>query len=166
MFGLFLESTPQDNFLFWGMMVLWISIFICTLIIELNTADLTTIWFCLSALVCFILSLFKVNYIVQIIVFCCCSISLLLITRPLTKNIMNKTLVRTNADRVFDTIATVTKTITNEQVGEVKIENDTWRAVSFEDDYIEVGEKVIVHSFNGNKVVVSKVNKIKNIKNI
>ena len=79
MFGLFLESTPQDNFIFWGMMVLWISIFICTLIIELNTADLTTIWFCLSALVCFILSLFKVNYIVQIIVFCCCSISLLLI---------------------------------------------------------------------------------------
>ena len=166
MIGMFLESTSQGNSLFWIMMFIWIAIFVGTLVIEINTADITTIWFCLSALVCFILSLFNVNYIIQIVVFCVSSISLLLITRPLTKNIMNKTLIRTNADRVFDTIATVTKTITNEEIGEVKIENELWRAVSFEDDYIESGEKVIVHSFNGNKVVVSKVNKSKNVKNI
>lgn len=166
MIGMFLESTSQGNSLFWIMMFIWIAIFVGTLVIEINTADITTIWFCLSALVCFILSLFNVNYIIQIVVFCVSSISLLLITRPLTKNMMNKTLIRTNADRVFDTIATVTKTITNEEIGEVKIENELWRAVSFEDDYIESGEKVIVHSFNGNKVVVSKVNKSKNVKNI
>lgn len=166
MIGMFLESTSQGNSLFWIMMFIWIAIFVGTLVIEINTADITTIWFCLSALVCFILSLFNVNYIIQIVVFCVSSISLLLITRPLTKNMMNKTLIRTNADRVFDTIATVTKTITNEEIGEVKIENELWRAVSFEDDYIESGEKVIVHSFNGNKVVVSKANKSKNVKNI
>lgn len=166
MIGMFLESTSQGNSLFWIMMFIWIAIFVGTLVIEINTADITTIWFCLSALVCFILSLFNVNYIIQIVVFCVSSISLLLITRPLTKNMMNKSLIRTNADRVFDTIATVTKTITNEEIGEVKIENELWRAVSFEDDYIESGEKVIVHSFNGNKVVVSKVNKSKNVKNI
>lgn len=166
MIGMFLESTSQGNSLFWIMMFIWIAIFVGTLVIEINTADISTIWFCLSALVCFILSLFNVNYIIQIVVFCVSSISLLLITRPLTKNMMNKTLIRTNADRVFDTIATVTKTITNEEIGEVKIENELWRAVSFEDDYIESGEKVIVHSFNGNKVVVSKVNKSKNVKNI
>ena len=69
MFFTFLLDYSNIDWTFWLMIGIWLSIFIVTLYIELNTADVTIIWFCLSSLVCFILALFNIYFIIQIIVF-------------------------------------------------------------------------------------------------
>ena len=147
----------NQSFVFWLMIFVWITVFTITLFIEFNTADITTIWFCVSALVSFFLALFDVNYLLQIIIFSVLSILLVYITRPLTKKIMNKTLIRTNADKIITQIGVVTKEISDDEIGEVKVNNELWRAVSVDSSNINVGEKVSIVSFNGNKVVVSKI---------
>ena len=163
MFFTFLLDYSNIDWTFWLMIGIWLSIFIVTLYIELNTADVTIIWFCLSSLVCFILALFNIYFIIQIIVFAVTSFVLILVTRPLTKKMMNKSLIRTNADKIISKIAIVTKQITENEIGEVKIENELWRAITFDNESIEVNEKVSIVSFNGNKVVVKKIKKENNI---
>lgn len=158
MFATFLFNViGNQSFVFWLMIFVWITVFTITLFIEFNTADITTIWFCVSALVSFFLALFDVNYLLQIIIFSVLSILLVYITRPLTKKIMNKTLIRTNADKIITQIGVVTKEISDDEIGEVKVNNELWRAVSVDSSNINVGEKVSIVSFNGNKVVVSKI---------
>ena len=158
-----LNFIQTNEPLYWIMISIWISVFVVTLFIELNTADLTIIWFCVASLVSFILALFGISYVIQIVVFVVVSLVLLLATRPLTKNMMNKTLIRTNADKIISTTGVVTKTISPDEVGEVKVGTEYWRAVSADNTLIEENEKITVISFNGNKVVVSKVNRDQNI---
>ena len=158
-----LNFIQTNEPLYWIMLSIWISVFIITLFIELNTADLTIIWFCIASLVSFILALFGISYIIQIIVFVVISLVLLIATRPLTKNMMNKTLIRTNADRIISSIGIVTKAINPDDVGEVKVGSDYWRAISADNTLIEENEKVTIISFSGNKVIVSKVNRDQNI---
>lgn len=158
-----LNFIQTNEPLYWIMISIWISVFVITLFIELNTADLTIIWFCVASLVSFILALFGISYVIQIVVFVVVSLVLLLATRPLTKNMMNKTLIRTNADRIISTTGVVTKTISPDEVGEVKVGTEYWRAISADNTLIEENEKITVISFNGNKVVVSKVNRDQNI---
>lgn len=158
-----LNFTQSNEPLYWIMLGIWISVFIITLFIEINTADLTIIWFCVASLVSFILALFGISYVIQIVVFIVISFVLLLATRPLTKNMMDKTLIRTNADRIISTTGIVTKSINPDEVGEIKVGNEYWRAISADNTLIEENEKVTIISFSGNKVVVSKVNCDQNI---
>lgn len=158
-----LNFISSSEPLYWIMICIWISVFVITLFIELNTADLTIIWFCVSSLVSFILSLFGISYVIQIVVFVIVSLVLLVATRPLTKNMMNKTLIRTNADRIISSIGIVTKTINPDEIGEVKVGSEYWRAISADNSLIEENEKITIISFSGNKVIVSKINRDQNI---
>ena len=94
----------------------------------------------------------------QVIIFLAVSVVLILATRPLTKKMMKQEIIHTNTDRLIGMIATVTKDIIEDGIGEVKVDNSLWRAVSIDGININVGEKVIVNSLSGNKVVVSKIN--------
>lgn len=141
----------------YGMIAIWAVIFILTLIIELETADLTTIWFCVASLIALICSIFSMNPFYQVIVFVASSFVLILATRPLTKKMMNKEIIHTNTDKLIGMIALVTKQITDGEIGEVKVDNNLWRAISIDGTTIEENEKVIIKSLSGNKVIVSKI---------
>lgn len=141
----------------YGMIAIWAVIFVVTLIIELETADLTTIWFCVSSLITLICSFFSIDILYQIIIFVALSFVLILATRPLTKKMMNKDIIHTNTDKLVGMIATVTKKIVDGEIGEVKVDNNLWRAISIDGISINENEKVIVNSLSGNKVVVSKI---------
>lgn len=141
----------------YGMIAIWAVIFVVTLIIELETADLTTIWFCVSSLITLICSFFSIDILYQIIIFVALSFILILSTRPLTKKMMNKDIIHTNTDKLVGMIATVTKKIVDGEIGEVKVDNNFWRAISIDGISINENEKVIVNSLSGNKVVVSKI---------
>ena len=147
----------------WIMIGIWASVFIATLIIELNTADLTTIWFCVSSLITLVVSVFMVEYYIQIVVFIVSTLVLLIATRPLTKRMMNQEIIHTNADKVVNMIGVVTTLIPVNWIGEILVNNTSWRAVTLDSVDIQEGEQVTVNSISGNKVVVSKVNQPKNI---
>ena len=159
----FLDASVDYDWVFWMMFAIWLGIFVTTLVIELNTADVTIIWFCIASLVSLILSLFNIHFVIQIIVFVVIAAFLLLLTKPLTKNLMNKTLIRTNADRIISKIGIVTKQISMNEIGEVKVDSELWRAITLDNETIDVNENVTIVSFNGNKVVVTKINKDNNI---
>lgn len=141
----------------WFMVAAWGIIFVVTLIIELETADLVTIWFSLSALITLICGVIFLKPLYQILLFLVLSVVLILATKPLAKKRMRGTYVRTNTDRFIGMVAVVTKEILPNEIGEVKIDNQLWRAVNNEGLAFQPGEKVIVDAISGIKLVVSRI---------
>jgi membrane protein implicated in regulation of membrane protease activity len=141
----------------WVMIVSWGIIFIITLIIELETMDLVTVWFCLSALITLILGVLFLKPLQQILFFLGFSVLLILITKPLAKKRMRGSYVRTNTDRLIGMVAVVTKEIFPNQIGEVRVDNQLWLAVNHEGLNFSVGEEVLVDAISGIKLVVSKL---------
>ena len=142
----------------WVYAIIWGAIFLTCIIIEVNTTDLTCIWFCISSLVSLFLAIFKANIYVQLIVFAVLTIVLIIATRPLVKKLAQRETIHTNADKVLDMVGIVTKIIPAGEIGEVKVNSELWRAISIEAEDIEIGEKVIIKSITGNKLLVAKAN--------
>lgn len=150
----------------WVMLIIWTVIFLGTLIFELTTADMNSIWFTLSALVCMVLAAFDVDYVIQIIVFIVVSIILLIATRPLTKKMMDREIVKTNSDKLVGEVGTITTAFKEDNIGEVRVDNQLWRAISRSGLEFAVNEKVNIDGISGNKLIVSKVNQSGNIEKL
>ena len=133
---------------FWFVMILVLSF------IELITVSLVTVWFVASAIVAWILSFFDVPFVVQFAVFVVLGIILLITTRKQLTSWLNKTKQKTNLDRVLDMTGIVTKTITKNESGEVKVDGKRWTAVS--DKKIEEGATVKILRIEGVKLVVEE----------
>ena len=141
----------------WGYIIIWAIAIILDVIIEISTEGLTSIWFALAALISLILAVLQVSPIIQLIVFVAASILFILLSRPIVKKFMNKEIVRTNADKIVQMVGVVTKPILPNEIGEVKVNSELWRAISFDSEVINEGDKVIINSFSGNKLLVSKI---------
>jgi membrane protein implicated in regulation of membrane protease activity len=142
-----------------AMIILWILFIVVTIIIEFETSDLVTIWFTLGAVGALIAAALNTKPLFQIGVFLVISMILLLSTRPLTKNMMRKGIVRTNADKVIGMVGVVTKTIMPHEVGEVIVDNIQWRATNLDGFSFDIGEKVLIDAISGTKLIISKINK-------
>ena len=151
-----------ENFDPW--IVIWATIIIVTIVVELATDNLVTIWFSLGAVAALIALAFGASEYIQMIVFVGASALFLIATRPLTKRMMQRSIIKTNADKVIGQIGVVTASITPGEIGEVKVDNNLWRAINLDGKSFEVGEKVIVDAISGIKVVVSKVNEEEKVK--
>ncbi|MBP5407943.1 MAG: NfeD family protein [Bacilli bacterium] len=139
------------------MAIVWAAFIVVSAIIELQTADLVTIWFTIGAIGALICALCKGPIWLQIVIFLAISIIAIILTRPIAKKMQQKEIIRTNSDKVIGRIAVVTKAISDEEIGEVKIEGREWRAINNEGLSFEVGEKVIVDAISGAKLIVSKI---------
>lgn len=141
------------------MIIIWFVIIIVAALIELNTMDLTSIWFSVGALIAFVLALVDVNPTVQIIVFLIGSVGLILAVRPVAKNYFKTNAISTNADRLVGKVAVCTKEILVGERGEVKIDGKYWLAVTSGDKDIEIDERVEVLAIEGVKLIVDKIQK-------
>ena len=82
----------------------------------------------------------------------------MLLTRPLTKKMMDREIVKTNSDKVVGSIGIVLSEINESEVGEVKIDGQIWRAINRDGLTFNVDEKVLIQGISGNKLIVSKIN--------
>ncbi|HKL61024.1 MAG TPA: NfeD family protein [Acholeplasma sp.] len=139
------------------MLVIWSVILIGAIFIELETADLVTIWFAAGAIGGLLAAAFGLHIMVQIAVFIGVSLGLLLITRPLTRRFMQRDIVKTNADKLVGQNVVVVTFIPVEGRGEVKVEERVWTAFTTGKDAIEVGKRVIIQDIVGNKLLVTEV---------
>lgn len=137
--------------------LLWFAIILIAAFIEINTMDLTSVWFSIGALISFILAIIGFDIIYQVIVFIVVSVLLLLSVKPIAKNYFRTNLVNTNADRLIGKIATCTKEIKPGERGEVKIDGQYWTAITSGDDSVLVDEKVEVLAIEGVKLIVVKL---------
>ena len=141
------------------LIIVWAILIVVAIIVELSTVTLTSIWFAIGAVVALLLAIFDVGPLWQVLSFIVISALLLLATRPLAKKLNEKDVIKTNSDKIISMIGIVTKEIAVGEIGEVKVNLELWRAISADSTPIKVGERVIINSLKGNKVLVSRVTK-------
>lgn len=142
------------DYMFW----VWLILLALFTVTELATAQLTTVWFALGALVAALLTAFGVeNLIIQIAVFLIVSFVSLILTRPLVRKLTHNKKTATNADMVIGKEAIVTEAINNlESRGQVKINGQIWTARSADGNEIPAGMSVTVKEISGVKLIVTE----------
>lgn len=138
------------------MIWIWAAIFLVTIIIEVFSLELDCVWFSIGSLVAFILALCGVNMTIQIIVFLVVSIVLLCSVGIVCKKLLKNTKTKTNLDSLIGKAFPLLKDITENEAGEIKVNDVVWRAVSKNGETIAKDEKVKIVSVDGNKFIVEK----------
>lgn len=138
--------------------VVWLGLLVLLLAAEAMTLGLTTIWFAGGALAAFVLSLAKVDLLVQIIVFCAVSVLLLIFTRPAAARWLNKDRIKTNAESLIGDTAVVTETVNNlAGSGQVQVHGQYWTArTEDERTVIEAGKTVKIQKISGVKLIIKE----------
>ena len=138
--------------------LIWLGILAALLFIEAITAGLTTIWFAGGALIAAIASYVGANLTIQILLFLCVSVVLLIFTRPVAMRYFNKETVQTNANSLIGKKAVVIQEIDNlAQTGQVRINDIEWTARSVDDGVkIEKDTIVEIREIQGVKLIVRK----------
>lgn len=147
-----------------AMMILWIVLIIITIVVELETTNLVTIWFTIGAVGALISSTLGLPPFLQVGIFALVSLILLILTRPLTRKMMKTEIIKTNADKVIGMNGIVTKAILPNEIGEIKVDHALWRAINLQAQTFEVGEKAQINAISGIKLIVSKIDQEDQIK--
>ena len=140
------------------MTLIWTIVLVAAIVAEAVTVDLVSIWFSVGAVVALVSDVFfKATEAVQITLFIIVSLSCIILSRPLAKKYLRGNTIKTNYDRIIGKHATVTKTITEDAKGEVKVMGTYWSASSLNNEVIEEGQYVEILTIEGNHVVVRKI---------
>lgn len=140
--------------------VFWAVVIIVSIIVEVETAELVSIWFGIGAIPSLILAIFEQNIGIQFAVFAVVSVILILLTKPLVKRFNQKNTIPTNSDRLIGMTAKVLKEIPIDGKGLIKIDYQEWSAISKTNTVIPVDTEVVVVEITGNKLVVEPVTEI------
>lgn len=137
------------------MIEVWFILFLALLFLELITINLVTIWFAMGAIGGLITASITDNIIIQIVVFIIVSVIALLITKPLVAKFRKRKITPTNLDRVIGKTGIVTKEISKDSYGEVKVEGSIWTAKSAKK--IKEKSQVKVLKIEGVKLLVEEI---------
>lgn len=137
------------------MVGVWLISFLLLLFIEIITINLVTIWFALGSLAALIATTITDNCTIQVIVFIVVSAISLIVTKPLVSKLRKRKITPTNLDRVIGKEGVVTKDISKNAYGEVKVGGSIWTATSANN--IKKDSQVKVLKIDGVKLVVEKI---------
>ena len=136
-------------------LTVWLIITVVLIVVEIITLGLTSIWFAGGALIAGLISLTGVHWLVQILVFAVVSAILFGFTRPIARKHFMKNIEKTNVDGLIGKEGIVKQEIDNiEAQGVVKLNGMDWTARSVDGTNIPEGEKVLVDSIDGVKLMV------------
>ena len=139
-------------------LIFWIFIIISTLIAEIATVGLVSLWLTVGGICALICNLLKLSVVIQWVVFIVVSVLGLLLFRSFWVNKMKKEIVPTNADANIGKEVIVTEDIDNLLFkGEVKVNGQLCSAQSLDGEKIDKNSKVVIRKIEGNKVFVEKV---------
>lgn len=139
------------------MIPIWLGIIIVSIIIEIITVDLVSIWFGAGAVAALIADLLGASQIIQIALFVIVTAILIIATRPVAKKYLRTNIEKTNFDRVIGKHGLVTRTITADTKGEVKVMSTSWLASSLDNTTINEGEYCEIMAVEGAHLVVKKI---------
>ena len=136
-------------------MVFWIwgSLFVLTVIAEIASQQLISIWFAAGSLVALLAALCGAPIWLQALLFIAASALLLILTRPLVRKFTNFASRDTNLRLDLGKFGTVVQTIDAEKgTGRVRVDDIDWIAVSQ-----PKGTTVQVQAIDGTKLFVTPV---------
>lgn len=136
----------------------WLGIVVLSVVVEISTVSLVSIWFMPSALIAMILAFCGVPLWIQILVFLVLSIVCIFLMKPLSKKLFGVKHVATNADSVIGEEAIVIEDINNlEARGQVKVRGQVWTARAADKDAVYArGEVLNVIAIEGVKLICKK----------
>lgn len=141
--------------MFW----VWLAIIAVTVIIEIVTLDLVSIWFAFGAVIPFILSAIGgIAIEIQIAVFVAVSALLIIFLRKNAQKLLFKNMnQKTNVDAFEGKKVRLLEDTDFEHNGSVKINDVTWTAISESGELIKAGQLVEIKKVDGNKLIVIPV---------
>lgn len=140
-----------------GAVIVWLLAAVIFGVAESATVVLVSIWMAVGAVAAAIAAAFGQNLMVQILIFLVVSAILLVLTAPLSRKFRSKKMESTNADRLIGQEGVVLVPIDAiENKGQVKVLGQIWSASAVDGTAIAQGEKVIVESIEGVRVIVKK----------
>lgn len=141
-------------------MVFWIwgSLFVLTVIAEIASQQLISIWFAAGSLVALLAALCGAPIWLQALLFVVASALLLILTRPLVRKFTNFASRDTNLRLDLGKFGTVVQTVDAEKgTGRVRVDDIDWIAVSQPNLVIPKGTTVQVQAIDGTKLFVIPV---------
>ena len=134
--------------------VIWLSLFVLFLVIEIITMGLTTIWFAGGALVAFLVAVLGLG--LGVIIFAIVSLALLAVTRPLAMKYFNQERQKTGAELLIGQKALVIEEIdTLSSKGRVEVRGQEWAAkTDAPEGKIPKNAIVVVEGIQGVKLIV------------
>ena len=144
----------MEQYMLW----IWLSVVVSAIILEAATQDFVSIWFSVGALVCLCICN-TIPYWAEIIVFSVISLITLILTRPLVKKMMDRSIRYTNVDEIIGKRVKVIKSISKYDAGEVKINGIIYTAILLDESDKTIVEDTIVEivAIIGNKVSVREL---------
>ena len=125
-------------------------------VIEIITIGFLFFWLGVSALITMVSSFFISNIVIQTTIFVIASAILILATRPLVNKFFNSDSIKTNAEAIVGKTGVVTKNIKPiNSTGQIKVDGETWSAISEDEIDIEKGTQIIVKDIKGVKAIVT-----------
>lgn len=134
----------------------WLIIVIFLIFVEVETVNLTTIWFVVSGIASLLLSIFMDNLFLETIVFVIGGIVLMLTTKPLLQKYLKPKCVKTNIDRIIGMTGIALEDITD-MTGEVKVDGKVWGAYTDAKEAIHKNDKVEILEIKSTRLKVKKV---------
>lgn len=134
---------------------IWLGIIIVAAVVEMATTQLVSIWFAAGGVGALIAYACGAPLLLQILIFIFITAITLAVTRPFVKRMLTVKKTSTNADRYVGKIAIVTVEINNTiGTGQVNVLGSIWTARSVDGAVIPVGQRVLVETIDGVKLIV------------
>lgn len=138
--------------------VTWLCLAVVTLVIELVTVGLTSIWLTGGSLCSLVACALHAPVWVQIVIFFAVTFVLLYFTRPWAIKFLNNKRTRTNYEETIGREVRVIERVSNHaDTGRVNYNGMEWTARSLnEDDIFEEGDLAIVSNVVGVKLIITR----------
>lgn len=142
------------------MFFIWNIIALLLLIIEATTVGFIYIFFSIGCFISSLVSLLTPSIGIQVIIMCITSIVGIIYCRKILQNHfeVNKEIKSSNINAIIGKNGIVTKAITSNNIGLVKVEGEVWSAISIDSNTLVEGTNIIVAGINGVKLIVRKLN--------
>lgn len=138
------------------MMWVWLGVMIITLLLELCTMELVSIWFTFGAILPFILEVaigLAIEW--QLVIFIVLSALFIACLRKITKKfLLRNSEGKTNLESIIGKKYKLIEPITENSNGAIKINGVVWTAVCENSESKQTGEMVEVVKISGNKIIV------------
>ena len=135
---------------------IWLGVIVLSIILELATFQLISIWFACGGLISLILCAVNVPFTYQIIVFIVISGVLLISLRKWSIKLLNKTPGKTNMELLIGTLQVLLTDIKKGTGGTVKINGVVWNVMPEKNINLKAGSYVVIKEIKGNTLIVEK----------
>lgn len=137
--------------------LIWGGLFVLTVVAEIASQQLISIWFAAGAIAAFLAVCFGASLVVQSVLFVAVSILLLVFTRPIVKKVFSFGVKDTNNQEIGRIAIVIQAVDPIKNTGRVRLDGVDWIAVSKDGVPIPAETSVRIEAVDGTKLLVSRL---------